>query len=233
MKHKRKVFIDFEYLNRGSEHPVNLVSVGMVDDQGNELYGINVDAPLSALWQNRWTRENLWPTLPLEPVNQGAIAILDWDATHPDIAHVRKLENLREDVLQFLIAEGEPEIWGWCSGFDYVLLSQLWGTFDDRPPLMPMFIHDLEQLAVNELEPDAWNHIQRQCATEATEGASEARHNALVDAREIRRLHAGVMEFRERGGCPYDCSACHAHCEEEELRCGAGCTVSGGPDGNH
>jgi len=216
---KRKVFADFKYLNRGPEHPISLISVGMIDDRGNELYAINVDAPLSAIWQNRWTRENLWPTLPLEPVNKGAIAVLDWDSTHPDIANVRKLENLREDVYQFLVSEGEPEVWGSYSAFDYVLLSQLWGTFEDHRPWLPMFIKDIQQLG-QELESETWLAVQLQAATSS--------HNALQDARDIRNLHTAIIIAGDRCGCKYDCSLCHQHCEDIQIRCGAGCTVPPG-----
>lgn len=192
---KRKVFIDFEYLNRGAGHPIDLISVGMVDDRGNEFYGINVDAPLAAMWQHKFLREVVWPTLPLEPVSGSAAAILDWDAQHPDIALVRLPDELREDVYQFLIQDGEPELWGSYSGFDYVLLSQLWGTFEDHRPHIPMFINDIQQFGIRKFDPTLWENLQKSVVTIFEDTLGVTAHHALHHARMIRAIYNEVQVF--------------------------------------
>lgn len=169
-----RVFLDTEFVNRGAGHPIDLISIGMVNEVGEEFYGINVDAPLGLMAANRWIRENLWSTLPLSSYEGG---IIEWDAQHPDIPNVRRYEGLREDVYQFLIAHGEPEIWGSYSGFDYVLLSQLFGTFDDYRPSLPMLIHDLQQEFGRYR---GWAGRPRQTGTA---------HHALDDARHVKLLH--------------------------------------------
>lgn len=180
-----RIFIDTEFLNRGAGHPVDLISIGMVRADGEEFYGINVDAPLGVIYANRWLRQNVWPTLPLAASD---IGILEWDHEHPDIANVRQFPNLREDVYQFIVGEGPAELWGSFSGFDYVVLSQLFGTFDDHRDGVPMFINDIQQELL---------HVRRQGLTPAVPmpRQSGVAHHALDDARWVRDVHRWLAPF--------------------------------------
>lgn len=183
-----KYWLDTEFLNRGAGHPIDLISIGIVAEDGREYYGINVDAPLGPMVRDGWMRQNIWPTLPLIPASEvGAIGVADWDHEHEDIAFVKRVEGedgLREEVYQFLVQEGEPEIWGSYSGFDYVVLSQLFGTFNDRRAGMPMLIYDIQQV----LQPSV--EIFTKMAKDTGRGARPvqvgARHHALDDAKHTR-----------------------------------------------
>lgn len=179
-----KYWLDTEFLNRGAGHPIDLISIGIVAEDNREYYGINVEAPLGVMVRDGWVRQNLWPTLPLIPWQEvGAIGVADWDHEHDDIPFVKQIEGedgLREEVYQFLIAEGEPEIWGSYSGFDYVVLSQLFGSFNDRRPLMPKLIYDIQQV----LQPSLETFTKTAGATRPRQVG--ARHHALEDARHTR-----------------------------------------------
>lgn len=175
-----KIFLDTEFLNRGAGNPIDLISIGMVREDGEEFYAINVDAPLGAMVRDAWIRANVWPTLPLIPAAEvGATGVIDWDHEHPDIQYVKKLENLREDTYQFLVAEGEPELWGSFSGFDYVVLSQLSGTFSDHRPGVPMFINDIQQ----ELNTYHDGKLNR-----ALPPREDVAHHALNDAKRVKTI---------------------------------------------
>lgn len=177
-----RVFIDTEFLNRGAGSPINLISIGMVRANGDEFYGVNVDAPLADMAVNRWIRRVLWRTLPLESIN--SYGILDWAKDHPDIEHVKKLDSLREEVYQFLIADGPVELWGSNSGFDYVVLSQLFGSFDDSREGIPWYINDLQQ--------ELWRPGMEETLANTILGAplqEGVRHHALHDARHVKATY--------------------------------------------
>lgn len=186
-----KYWLDTEFMNRGAGHPIDLISIGIVAEDNRELYEISVEAPIGHMARDGWLRANVWPTLPLLPINERGI--LDWDHDHPDILHVRRVEDIRKDVYDFLMVDGEPEIWGSYSGFDYVILSQLWGTFDDTPTGMPMFIYDLQQVMVPQMEVITKN------AKDAGRGArpvqTGARHHALEDAKHLRKTFEWVFPW--------------------------------------
>lgn len=173
-----KIFIDTEFVNRGAENPIDLISIGMVREDGEEFYGINVEAPLGVMYANRWIRENLWPTLPLAASN----GIVDWDHEHPDVQHVRRHDNLREDVYQFIVGEGPAELWGSYSGFDYTVLSQLFGTFNEHRDGVPMFINDVQQALLYARREGLLprSRMPRQDGTA---------HHALDDARWVRDVY--------------------------------------------
>jgi hypothetical protein len=179
----RKIFMDTEFLNRGAGHPLELVSIGMIDDTGNEFYGIRVDSPLSGMWRDNFFRENVWQYLPLERLTNDVIGVLDWDPLHPDIAHVMTDQNLREEVLQFIQRDGMPEIWGWCCGFDMVVLSQLFGTFADRPTYMPFVIHDIATLMLMK------DVTVFSMAADVPELPGVRLHHALDDAKDVERRY--------------------------------------------
>lgn len=180
-----RIFIDTEFLNRGHEHPIELISIGLVRDDGQEFYGINVDAPLGPMAQNSFIRKHIWPTLPLKPITTAGI--LEWDRDHADIEHVMKRPDLVEAVYSFLTPNGAaPDLWGTFAGFDYVVLSQLWGTFDEARDPIPMWINDIRQEIVHKQTADkSWALPPMHPGV---------RHHALHDARGAKALYDFVMK---------------------------------------
>jgi hypothetical protein len=79
---------------------------------------------------------------------------------------------------------GNPEIWGYCSGYDYVALCQLFGTMMDLPAGWPHFICDLQQV-----------FDERGITDDTLPEQEGSAHNALDDARYIKRL----WQFLEYG----------------------------------
>lgn len=147
-----RIFIDTEFIDAGPGRPLELLSIGMVDKDDREFYAVNVDADKSQA--NLWVRHNVLPKL---------------DAS----GHFRSRNRIRQEVLHF-VGDEEPEFWGWCSGYDYVLLSQLIG-FNTWPDNWPFYIHDIQQVADEE-------------GIELTGEERDDEHNALEDAKEVKRI---------------------------------------------
>ena len=129
-----KLFYDTEFLERGPAFPLELISLGVVAEDGRELYRANADFdPARA---TPWLRENVLPRLP--PAGGP-----EWKST----------AEIARDLRAFVGSEA-PEWWGHFAAYDHVLLCQLFGDMTDLPAGWPYFTHDLEQLRGSLGNPD-------------------------------------------------------------------------------
>lgn len=162
-----RYFYDTEFIEDG--HTIQLISIGIVTDDGREFYAVNGDVNQDAIVNSQWLRENVWPSLPTRHVqySRPRTSIEELDRGHPD---VHSLAAIAFEVKEFLLAgELDIELWADYAAYDHVVLCQLWGPMVDLPPGIPMFTHDLQAEA-------------RRRGRELPDQSSGA-HNALEDAR--------------------------------------------------
>ena len=145
-----RYFYDCEFIEDG--RTIDLVSIGAVDESGREFYAVSTEFdPSRAI---TWVRRNVLDKLP-------APADPAW----------RTLQQIRADLLAFLLEPGEPiELWAWMAAYDHVALGQLWGDMRALPRAIPRFTHELRQL---------WEH--RGCPELPPTPPDQ--HSALADAR--------------------------------------------------
>lgn len=150
-----RYFYDCEFIEDG--RTIDLVSIGVVDEQGREFYAISTEFDERAAVP--WVRRNVLDRLP----------------SLGDPAWMSR-ERIREGLLEFLVAplKAEPglemELWAWYAAYDHVVVAQLWGRMPELPRAIPRFTKDLRQL---------WDDRGRPPLPEA----QAQRHDALVDAR--------------------------------------------------
>src|ERR1041384_2302263 len=107
-----KVWHDWEFLETGNS--VYPISVGMVREDGKELYWEFADAPWNKINRHEWLMHTVVPVL--------------------DLHHNGKdTEFIRAEVKSFLKQAaadslGKLELWGWYSAYDHVCLGQLFGA---------------------------------------------------------------------------------------------------------
>jgi hypothetical protein len=164
-----RVFYDTEFLERGPEHPIELISIGMVAEDGRELYAVNADLPEERVRTHDWLSEHVWPHLPLAESDGAA---RDGSASRLDLGHpdVRPRARIARLVAEFLGRTPEPELWAWYGAYDHVVLTQLWRTMVEMPDHVPKWTNDLRQEARRLGDPV----LPRQPGGE---------HHALADAR--------------------------------------------------
>ncbi len=168
-----RFFYDCEFIEDGTT--IDLVSIGIVDENGREFYAVSSEFDQAKLKANPFLVENVWPSLPRLNTENGRRCRCrhgHLDLGHPD---VRSREQIARGVLQFLLGEpqAEPqeiELWAWFAAYDHVTLAQLWGPMIKLPPGVPQFTRDLKQEAARLGNPRL---------PEQAEGV----HNALADAR--------------------------------------------------
>lgn len=197
-----RYWFDTEFVERGPRHPVELVSIGIVAEDGRELYAQVWDG-LSAAINHDWVRENVVPhlthmTLAIEkpatakrrPVLNLRTCDHDSLAVHPDCPW-RSLETLAGDIRAFCDPEtyGKPEFWAYYADYDWVVLCQVFGTMIDLPKGWPMYCRDLKQLAVMLGNPKL-----------PEQGKGE--HHALADARWNREAHSFLIGYGQAAGFP-------------------------------
>jgi hypothetical protein len=121
-----RFFYDTEFLEDGKT--IDLISIGIVREDGQEYYAVNADADWDRILLDEWLIRNVVPQLP-----------------HP-ITYLPKW-RIAEEVKAFLLSgPGDPELWAWYAAYDHVALAQLFGKMIDLPEGIPMYTNDLKQV---------------------------------------------------------------------------------------
>jgi hypothetical protein len=120
-----RYFYDCEFIEDGTT--IDLVSIGVVDENGREFYAVSTEFDPSRAIE--WVRRHVLAKLP-PPADPA------W----------KSREQIRAELLEFLTAPGDPiELWAWMAGYDHVALAQLWGDMRALPRPIPRFTHELRQ----------------------------------------------------------------------------------------
>lgn len=125
-----KIWFDTEFIEDGKT--IDLISIGMVREDGSQLYLENLSANYSRASQ--WVKDNV---------------IVHLDIAQHGVAH----EEIGSKVLAF-VGDEKPEFWGYYADYDWVALCQLYGTMMDLPKGFPMFCRDVKQLCVSLGDPE-------------------------------------------------------------------------------
>ncbi|HLU97395.1 MAG TPA: 3'-5' exoribonuclease [Thermobifida alba] len=167
-----RIYYDTEFLEDG--RTIELISIGMVAEDGREYYAVNRDMPAKRIAKHDWLMANVWRSLPrlhgdarLHAGRRNPLA-LDWQ--HPDL---KRRARIADEVREFIQATPDVELWAWYGAYDHVVLCQLWGAMVDLPPGVPMFTHDLKQECARLGNPPMPEQ-------------AEGQHNALADARHVK-----------------------------------------------
>jgi hypothetical protein len=189
-----RIFYDLEFLEDG--RTIDLISIGMVREDGRELYCVNQaieDNPLHDRIRNhRWLMANVVPHLPLrvtDPMpkhapSSNAPQMFFTDTTSNLIMPLRMIRNA---VRAFVLDAGpEVELWADYGAYDHVALCQLFGTMMALPEGFPMWTHDLRQ------------ELERHGVTdEELPAGTGTAHHALADAWEVARAHQFLQVARD------------------------------------
>lgn len=150
-----RIFLDTEFIENGKT--IELLSIGLVREDGAELYLENAEADLSQA--SPWVRAHVLPHL----------------YRGEELQLSRGPRRTRAEIAQAMLAfvGAEPEFWGYYADYDWVVVCQLYGTMMDLPKGWPMFCRDLQQLVLERGNP-------------TLPGQTGDDHHALNDARWMR-----------------------------------------------
>lgn len=124
-----KFFLDTEFIESGPGAPIDLLSIGIVSEDGREFYAESASANLSLA--STWVEENVLPHLTGEKQLLGSIG----------------------EAIKAFVGEDTPEFWGYYADYDWVVFCQIFGVMIDLPKGWPKFCRDIKQMCVDRGNP--------------------------------------------------------------------------------
>ncbi|MHD0300122.1 3'-5' exoribonuclease domain-containing protein [Rhodococcus qingshengii] len=161
-----RYFYDTEFIEDGKT--IDLISIGIVAEDGREYYAEVWDAPWDRISQHEWLMANVVPQLGPK-------------------ADRKPRDQIRDEVAEFLKprhSRDQTELWAWFGSYDHVCLAQLFGTMMDFPKHVPMWTNDLRQ-EVHRLG------VRKMPAQPA------GLHNALADAKHVKERFEYIAKLAE------------------------------------
>jgi hypothetical protein len=192
-----RYWLDTEFIDDGKT--IDLISIGIVAENGSELYLQSCE--FDHRKASEWVKENVLAHLVMcrhtEHYRRHEVAGLyrtdrayhakfGGQCSHPAygpngyaVCPWRTREQIKSELIAFFDPEkyGKPEIWGWCSGYDWVAFCQLFGAMMELPADYPHYMCDIQQvLDTKGITDDQLPKQQGQA------------HDALEDAQHIKTI---------------------------------------------
>lgn len=165
-----RYWFDTEFIEDG--RTIDLISIGVVCEDGREFYAESLDVDLSRA--NEWVQDNVLPHLWSRQADKRDANLWSRYGGHGGLMNRLGIANA---LMRFVAqGNGKPQFWAYYGDYDWVVLCQLYGRMIDLPDGWPMFAMDVKQLAVSLGDP----RLPEQTSTE---------HHALADARWTRDAH--------------------------------------------
>ncbi len=117
-----RFFIDTEFSERGPTYCIQLISLGIVSEDGREFYVENDECDWNAC--NEWVKSNVFPHLSGPRLALSAMA----------------------EAIRIFVGDDKPEFWGYYADYDWVVFCQIFGAMVDLPKGWPMYCLDIKQL---------------------------------------------------------------------------------------
>lgn len=177
-----KYFYDTEFIESGPEHPIELLSIGVVCEDGRELYLQNLDCTIENA--NEWVVQNVFPHLQelnYSELSPGVINVFEPN-TNAEVWAYK--EGIVRQLIEFVTGP-DIQIWGYYADYDHVVLCQLFGAMVNLPDGWPMYTRDLKQLCDQLGNPKL-----------PEQGKNE--HHALLDARWNKQVYDFLMARESR-----------------------------------
>jgi hypothetical protein len=217
-----KYFLDTEFhegfhkpLFGRRRHFIDLISVGIVREDGASYYAISKDFDLKAVWNNpdTWVRENVLRKIHKELVKQQSVfAKTHYYRLFEEFSfksmknlicwHGKSNKEVATEILRFMgfyptsvqqkitwkTADNDIRVYGYFADYDWVLFCSLFGRMIDLPKGMPFYCLDLKQMMYERGLSQEWKH--EHCPDSANE------HNALADARWNMKLYDEIIKAK-------------------------------------
>lgn len=211
--HKQHKLLGF---NIGKPVPtIDLISIGLVDDNGRTYYALNSEHNIDDSWKDEWIRENVWGPIYIEraPFFKQMYSFSLHGMKQCLRMFGRTKKQIADDIVLFFdqsSARGEHTVFhAYYADYDWVVMCQLFGRMINLPNGFPMYCNDLKQdldTFVREFWlPKSKEYLSRQDVTwdEAMRALkslpdypkNDNLHNAVDDAEWNKRLHQFLKQM--------------------------------------
>lgn len=138
-------------------HFIDLISIGIVAEDGREYYAISNEFDIKGAWKDKWLRDNVIRNLFPDYFPDC------WQ----DVRGLIKLEGksnkqIAQEIIEFVYPSSDPDciisftewqklyskpgFYGYYADYDWVLFCSLFGKMLDLPKGFPMYCRDLKQM---------------------------------------------------------------------------------------
>jgi hypothetical protein len=188
-----KYFIDTEFIEGFHKplfgkrrHFIDLISIGMVAEDGREYYAVSTDFRVKDC--NDWVKKNVLPQLPqrhfdLYDSPRVKAEAMAWKSNKEILVDILDFTRCYRDQF-FMGTADKPEFYGYYADYDWVLFCSLFGRMLDLPKGFPMYCRDLKQMMDEKGLSSEWK--KEVCPD------PEGEHNALVDAKWNAKLYQAI-----------------------------------------
>jgi hypothetical protein len=122
----KRYFLDTEFIERGRQFPIELISVALICQDGRSYYAESSE--FDPAHANQWVCDNVLSKLLFDDLRRKAI------------------RQIAAEIREFVTADGQrPEFWGYYADYDWVVFCQMFGAMVDLPKGFPMYCRDLKQ----------------------------------------------------------------------------------------
>jgi len=220
----KSYFYDTEFFERmvtpwfgRARHQIDLISIGMVSDDGREYYAICNEFDVNGAWRNEWLRTNVLHNIWQELLAKRGLyeKTYHFDLSEPFsmeslrylLKHYAKsMEEIAHGIREFAwpstytryTPDGPPfDLYGYYSSYDHVVLSSLFGAMINLPKGFPMYTRDLKQMVDARVEESLrrqgrpmsqFDEVLKSLKTWKEYPITTNEHNALADARWNKKL---------------------------------------------
>lgn len=179
-----KYFIDTEFKEK--PNTIDLISIGIVCEDGREYYALNKDFNLKEVWKDEWLRENVLLPIYIEHVHGDMRNHVSFSRSA--IKGILKgfgkgMAQIASEIKEFCyysyseaqIENADIQFYGYYADYDWVVFCWIFGRMMDLPKGFPMYCKDLKQMMDDKGLDKDWK--RKNCPDPKGE------HNALVDAK--------------------------------------------------
>lgn len=176
---KTKFTLDTEFHDKGHNN-IDLLSVGVVGEDGSTYYAVVSDIDWKAVNTNTWLRDNVVSALPDPRFSR---KIVPW----------RTRLEIKSDLIEFFKPYESPQFWAYFADWDWILFCHIFGNLLE----LGNFIKDAPMLCL-----DIKQEMKRlQIPREALTNQYTVEHNALNDAEwDMQILREVALIERKRYG---------------------------------
>lgn len=171
-----KYFLDtefHEYKNLGT-NTIELISIGIVKENGQGFYRLCKDFDLSNAWKNDWLRENVLRPIYKELITDATFGFSINEFHYQYSKKSISSGQIASEILEFIGKDDSPEFYAYYADYDWVVFCWLFGRMFDLPKGFPMYCKDLKQIADTFQFDYDWIKANVPLENE---------HNALADAK--------------------------------------------------
>jgi hypothetical protein len=173
--HEHKKPVKFLGITIAKVWTIDLISIGIVAEDGRTYYAINRDLNLKHAKKNKWLKANVLDKL---PAKQELYPPFGSPRLWQESMRWLPMAQIKQEVIDFCGGKPQsddfgnsfyeyknndfPEFYGYYGSYDWVVFCWLFGTMMELPNDFPMYIKDLKQMLDEWVNKQDW-YYGRDC----------------------------------------------------------------------